>query len=370
MIKAVLFDWGNTVMEDLPGMTGAMADWPSVAATPGIREVLTALDGQVITGIATNASESDSPAVRKALARVDLDRFFAKVFTARDLHSRKPDPVFFQSMAEQMGCFVNECLMVGDSLEYDADGAARAGMHAIWLKRSEETVTAHPRFDGMIAEYGHFESAFRGVMQHQIPTLDEAMNLLRLHKIKPGLLRHVQKVALAAYFMADALLANGVDVDPVVAHRAGLLHDIDKFEWMDSGYKHGEYGAHLVEDAGYPLAAAPIRTHQVFNILTPQTRPATWEEKLVYLADKYMEKDQMVTVEERVGHLIQRYPNSAVLLRDSLPFILALEDEVIKRTGNNQQTWLANLIRKVNRVDLEELQKNVEAIHGLPLQSL
>jgi HAD superfamily hydrolase (TIGR01662 family) len=355
MIKAVLFDWGNTVMEDLPGMTGAMADWPEVAATPGIRDVLAALDGKVILGIATNAGESDGSAVCKALARVDLDRFFAKVFTARDLHSRKPDPAFFQSMAEQMGCSMEECLMVGDSLEYDADGAARAGMHAIWLKRSGETVSTHPRFDGSITEYSRFESVFRRVAQHQIPTLDEAMELLRRHKIKPGLLRHVQKVALAAFFMADELLTNGVDVDPVLAHRAGLLHDIDKFEWMDSGHKHGEYGAHILEEAGYPLVAAPVKTHQVFNILTPETRPVTWEEKLVYLADKYMEKDHIVTVEERVGHLIQRYPNSAGLLQDSLPFVLALEEEVIRRSEGTPETWLANLIRRVNRVDLEEL---------------
>ena len=45
-IRAVLFDWGNTLMRDLPGQHGPMRDWPHVEALPGALETLTALRAQ------------------------------------------------------------------------------------------------------------------------------------------------------------------------------------------------------------------------------------------------------------------------------------------------------------------------------------
>ncbi len=38
MIKAILFDWGDTVMRVLPQYHGAMKDWPKVEAIPGIQD--------------------------------------------------------------------------------------------------------------------------------------------------------------------------------------------------------------------------------------------------------------------------------------------------------------------------------------------
>ncbi len=76
MIKAVIFDWGDTVMEDLPSKAGPMAEWDVVQETPGIRQVLEALHGHVQIILATNAAESGEKKIRLALGRVGLDGLF------------------------------------------------------------------------------------------------------------------------------------------------------------------------------------------------------------------------------------------------------------------------------------------------------
>ncbi|NLE77029.1 MAG: HAD family hydrolase, partial [Chloroflexi bacterium] len=45
-LQAILFDWGDTLMQDFPQFPGPMAQWPRVAAMPGALEALAALQGR------------------------------------------------------------------------------------------------------------------------------------------------------------------------------------------------------------------------------------------------------------------------------------------------------------------------------------
>ena len=69
-IRVVMFDWGDTVMRNLPGSTGPMAVWPRVEAVPGIAEALSILHPHHHLLLATNAEDSGAGLVRAALARV------------------------------------------------------------------------------------------------------------------------------------------------------------------------------------------------------------------------------------------------------------------------------------------------------------
>jgi len=69
-VGCVLFDWGNTLMVDLPGCFGPMASWPRVEAVAHAQETL----GQLRAAgwhiaLATNAADSDEDQIRIALAR-------------------------------------------------------------------------------------------------------------------------------------------------------------------------------------------------------------------------------------------------------------------------------------------------------------
>lgn len=131
MIKAIIFDWGDTVMRDFPEYSGPMCDWLRVELMPGIREVLTELHGKVPLYLATNAGDSDAVRVARALERVGLETYFDKIFTSRELGFAKPALGFFE-LSYQLGVAPRECLMVGNDHNKDILPAREAGMQAVW----------------------------------------------------------------------------------------------------------------------------------------------------------------------------------------------------------------------------------------------
>lgn len=356
MIKAVLFDWGDTVMEELPGMSGPMAEWKQVAATPGIRELLAELHGRVEICLATNAGESDQVKVRKALARVGLDEYFGRIYTARDLHSMKPQAAFFQTIMNDLGLTAEECLMVGNSISSDANGAAEAGLHSIWLMRDIESMRAHPLFDCVLMEYGQFNKCFQKIESKQLPNFKICLKLLKDAGVHPGLFRHVQKVALTGYVLALRLLINGMEIDPIHVHRAGLLHDIDKPSLDEKHQIHGQLGGKMVQDAGYGVLSEAVRNHQVLSIMDEETLQAGWEAKLVYMADKLVEKDRLVGADARMDHLITRYAEPSGALERSKSFVLNLEKEIAGLAGLKQENLLDYLHKAVDGVDIESIR--------------
>ena len=56
-----------------------------------------------------------------------------KVYVSQDLASVKPLPAFFEKMLKDLGAKAKNCLMVGDSLVSDIQGAKAVGMDTCWL---------------------------------------------------------------------------------------------------------------------------------------------------------------------------------------------------------------------------------------------
>lgn len=76
-------------------------------------------------------------AVREALARDGLDRFFQVHAVSEDLGLEKPDPRIFEHAIETIGADASACAMVGDRLDYDVRPARAAGMRTVWVLRGE-----------------------------------------------------------------------------------------------------------------------------------------------------------------------------------------------------------------------------------------
>nr|WP_294867139.1 HAD family hydrolase [uncultured Pseudogulbenkiania sp.] len=129
----LLFDWGDTLMADLPGQAGSMWRWPEVRAMPGAYDTLATLAGRLPCHVATNAAESSADDVRLALARVGLDDLVGRVFCRRELGLAKSDPAFYRRIAAELGVAPPQLWMIGDSLANDVHSARAAGLTAIWL---------------------------------------------------------------------------------------------------------------------------------------------------------------------------------------------------------------------------------------------
>ena len=134
MIRAVLFDWGNTLMRELPGLRGPMCDWPRVEALPGAVATLEALRVQGLRlALATNAADSGEAQIRAALARCGLSEPLERIFCARDLGCAKPASAYYAACLAGLGLPAAEVAMVGDDWTGDVLGALYAGLAAVWL---------------------------------------------------------------------------------------------------------------------------------------------------------------------------------------------------------------------------------------------
>lgn len=130
-LRGVVWDWGDTLMRDIPGQKGAMADWPRVEAMPGALNALKALSAFPIRCVATNAQESDGPKVAEALARAGLRDHLTHFFASVEMGVSKPDPRFFLEVARLLRTPPERLLAVGNDLEKDILPARKAGMATV-----------------------------------------------------------------------------------------------------------------------------------------------------------------------------------------------------------------------------------------------
>lgn len=129
--KALIFDWGDTIMRDFPEMAGPMFTWPEVELIADADLVLRILSTRYMMVIATNAGESDTEAMKLALNRVGVSDYFDYFFSSRDLGVSKPDPDFFLKISGHLGLAAAECIMIGNSYEKDIVGAKLCGMKTV-----------------------------------------------------------------------------------------------------------------------------------------------------------------------------------------------------------------------------------------------
>ncbi|WP_218939070.1 MULTISPECIES: HAD family hydrolase [Lysinibacillus] len=130
-IKAVIFDWGDTLMRDFPQYKGAMAYWEKVEGVPGIEEALKNLSADYICCVASNAGDSNAERMGVALNRINIKNYFQHLFTSRELGVSKPDLEFFNQIIKKLNLTPAECIMVGNDYEKDIVPAKRIGLHTI-----------------------------------------------------------------------------------------------------------------------------------------------------------------------------------------------------------------------------------------------
>lgn len=135
--KAIVFDWGDTVMRDFP-FPGPMKSWPFVSIIPGIEEVLGDLMIEYQIVLASNAGDSTSLDIIDALDRVGLSQYFHHVFSSKDLGYEKPDIRFFQAIENELSLSGNELIMVGNNCEKDIKGAHQVKWKCVWFNDDQK----------------------------------------------------------------------------------------------------------------------------------------------------------------------------------------------------------------------------------------
>jgi putative nucleotidyltransferase with HDIG domain len=341
-LKVILFDWGDTLMKVFPG---SMVGWPQLEAVPGAVDALQVLQSSYRLAVATNATDSTVTEIRDALERAGFGKSITEVFTASDLGVNKPERAFFESILQNLDCTAAEVVMVGDSYEQDVLGAATAGLRAVWYNPGRKACPYMPPVQS--AEALDLSDLPGIVADLGLPGVGKCLGWLAEQGTPANILAHSQAVANAAYLVAVWLREKGEAVNPLLAHRGGLLHDLGKLSSRKFGMDHGEYAARLLIERGQPALAEIARRHMLDTLLDPHNTPRTWEEKLVYYADKLAEGGNIVTTGERLQALKLRYAQENDLMDQYAIPLQALEQSICARLGLNPLELIDRLAKAV-----------------------
>lgn len=342
-IHTLVFDWGDTLMTNFTHFDGPMVDWPHVETVPGIGETLETLSRRFRLVTATNAADSDAAQVEKALARVNLDSYFEAIYTSKELGYTKPNIGFFKSLEEKMSLSPRDLAMIGDNYLSDITGAWHAGWETIWYSPSGAACPAlmpiHHR------EIQRMEDLPEEMERPPLPGWHTCLAWLLENDTTANLLQHVQSVAAAAYQIAIWLRAGGTKIDPLLTHRGALLHDMTKLSTKKAGgsIDHGETAAVILAERNLPELCEIVWRHPIFSLLQEERKPETWEQIVVYLADKYIEGASIASLEQRLYALQQRYPHDHRYIHNVTSKLMALQEELCGELKTDPQELLERL---------------------------
>jgi putative hydrolase of the HAD superfamily len=97
---------------------------------PGTMELLTDLRTSFRLGLLSNFTHG--PAARRIIAETGLGSFFDVIVISGEEGYRKPSPILFQRLIEQLGVGGEQTLYIGDDPNPDIFGAGRAGLIPVW----------------------------------------------------------------------------------------------------------------------------------------------------------------------------------------------------------------------------------------------
>ena len=198
-----------------------------------------------------------------------------------------------------------------------------------------------------------------------LPTRKECLALLAEYHVPPHMVNHCRAVAKLAVFLAQRLNENSAVIDIELLERACLLHDImrvcdfsepdyhqfvrnlppeEKSKWqpLRAKYKtmNHEDAAYDILKERYPALALTIKRHRYMSMLDEQGRPDTWEEKLLYYADKRVMHERIVPLKERLAEGHKRNvlshgskANSKINTAKVDPLIEEMEKEIFEKIG-------------------------------------
>ena len=197
-------------------------------------------------------------------------------------------------------------------------------------------------------------------------TEKQLQQLITTYRVPLHIQKHMQKVAEVAIFIGEKINASSNKVDLELLRQSALLHDVLKlcdFKDLDlehfqqtitaediqfwtalmkscSHIGHCEAAYNMLNDLGETKLATIIRKHSTETIITVEGELITWEEKILYYADKRVKHDQVVSLKERLADLRKRYnreknPHPEEPLIEKA--IYKLEKEICGKAGINPE---------------------------------
>jgi uncharacterized protein len=170
----------------------------------------------------------------------------------------------------------------------------------------------------------------------ELPSREQAIELLRKYNCPLKVINHCEEVAKLALEIASKLEKKGIKVDLKLVEAGALLHDIGRSK--SHAVDHGVVGAEIAELEGLPEAAVRIIRRHVGGGITAQEaekfgwpkdiyEPLTLEEKIVSYADKLIDQSKRVPIDLEIERLRVEH-------RDAAERVRKLHEEITRQLGD------------------------------------
>ena len=138
-----------------------------------------------------------------------------------------------------------------------------------------------------------------------IPGVNECLDLMEQYHMLPNIKDHSIIVARVAEIITNGLIAAGhkLSMDRVIA--GALLHDIGKTACLDNNDDHAAKGVKICLAHNLDPIADIVGEHVILRNYSPGNNFT--EKEIVYYADKRVNHDQVVSLEERLTYILDRY---------------------------------------------------------------
>lgn len=128
---------------------------------PDVHPVLASLRQKVALGSVSNGVAD--------LGTIGMDHYFDVSIAAHQFGSAKPDPAIFRHACEALRVEPAEAVYVGDDPLLDVEGAQKAGLRGVWLRRQDlplRTMPGHVAPDAVCASLHDLEVWLQARINH------------------------------------------------------------------------------------------------------------------------------------------------------------------------------------------------------------
>lgn len=160
-----------------------------------------------------------------------------------------------------------------------------------------------------------------------VPSKNDCYEFMQKYEMLDNIRAHSVVVEKVAGIIAEDLRESGETVSLGITSAGALMHDIAKTSCLRSGEDHAALGKMICLENGLAEIAEIVGQH--VRLKTYDPRGDISEKEIVYYADKRVNHDVVVSLEERLKYLLLRYGKGEnhICLRIRRNFDMAREVE-------------------------------------------
>ena len=142
-------------------------------------------------------------------------------------------------------------------------------------------------------------------MPLEVPGVEDCLTLMAQYHMLPNIRAHSIVVARVAEIITNGLIEAGHELALELVIAGALLHDIGKTACLESNEDHAVHGHEICLNHNLEAIAPIVAEHVILK--NYRDDGVFTEKEIVYYADKRVNHDQVVSLEERLTYILERY---------------------------------------------------------------